>query len=74
MGLIVGGTGSPRAKKAAGTSRRRKRKDNSMAKKSALEGKATVPCGSPKPAGMRNPPNGQSKMVGSKAKAGKKGR
>jgi hypothetical protein len=45
-----------------------------MAKKSAPEGKATVPCGSPKPAGMRNPPNGQAKMVGPKAKVGKKGR
>jgi hypothetical protein len=74
MELIVSGTGSPRTKKAAGTRRRRERKDNSMAKKSAPEGKATVPCGGPKPAGMRNPPNGQAKMVGPKAKVGKKGR
>jgi hypothetical protein len=44
-----------------------------MAKKSAIQGKPTVPSGSPKPAGMRQPPNGQAKMITPKAKVGKKG-
>ncbi len=45
-----------------------------MAEKPTPQGKATVPCGGPKPFGMRQPSDGQAKMAGSKAKATKKGR
>ncbi len=45
-----------------------------MAKKSDPQGKPTVPSGGPKPAGMRQPSNGKTKMITSKAKDGKKGR
>ncbi len=45
-----------------------------MARKSTSRGKPTVPSGGPKPAGMRQPAKGQPKMLGPKAKVGKKGR
>ena len=45
-----------------------------MAKKSTSQGKPTVPGSGPKPASMNKPPNGQAKLVNSKAKVGRKGR